>query len=264
MIRLPALLLALLLCAPQPAGAAERAPAAAGDDLLNGYNRIIFAINRTVYSVLDALTGGDAPAATESDPPPGDAPLDVPAPMPPPTPGPAQMISNLINEPLTLLSSLVVGDFGTAWNAAQRFGINSTVGVLGWYDAARDWGHQPVPADVGLSLCRMGVGEGGYVVLPFIGPRTWRDAVADVVLVNALLWTTTGAILNSGLSLQTIIVAELIEVGADIVATRQIDPRAKAQHYDDYDRMRAQYLAQRRQRCTGESAMQVAGALPVP
>jgi phospholipid-binding lipoprotein MlaA len=165
------------------------------------------------------------------------------------------MISNLVNEPLTLLSSLLVGDLPTAWNAAQRFGINSTAGVLGWWDEASLRGHKPAPADVGLSLCRMGVGEGGYVMLPFIGPRTWRDAAADVVLVNAVLWTTTGAIFSSGLSLQTIMIAEAIEVAADIVATRQIDPRAKELHFDDFEKMRSDYLKQRRQRCAAESAM---------
>ena len=68
------------------------------------------------------------------------------------------MISNLVNEPLTALSSLAVGDMSTAWNAVQRFGINSTVGVLGWWDEASTMGYEPEPADIGLSLCRMGVG----------------------------------------------------------------------------------------------------------
>ncbi len=256
-MRLPACLAAcllamLLLCAPAMAGAAEPAavppdPAAAGD-LLNGYNRIIFAFNRTIYSWLDSLL----PAAPE------------PSPSAAPAPGPARVISNLINEPLTLLSSLLVGDLSTAWNAAERFGINSTAGVLGWWDEASLRGYEPVPADIGLSLCRMGVGEGGYVMLPFIGPRTYRDAAADVILVNALLWTTTGAIVGSGLSVQTIIIAESIEVAADIVATRQIDPRAKEIHFDNFDQMRANYLVQRRHRCGRDTAMTVAAAPAIP
>ena len=292
-VGLPACLLALLLlCAPAAAEPAAEPAAAdsAANDLLNGYNRIIFAINHVVYSTLDSVMGWGHAAeplkpGTAEPPKPGTAePLkpgtaeppkpDTAAPQadvlpmpdvaeppaPSPAPGPGRVISNLVNEPLTALSSLVVGDLPTAWNAVQRFGINSTAGVLGWWDEASTLGYKPVPADIGLSLCRMGVGEGGYVVLPFIGPRTYRDAAVDVVLVNALLWTTTGAIFSSGLSLQTIVIAESIEVAADIVATRQIDPRAKDLRFDDYDKMRADYLAQRRQRCAVDSAMEVAAA----
>ena len=168
------------------------------------------------------------------------------------------MISNLVNEPLTALSSLAVGDMSTAWNAVQRFGINSTVGVLGWWDEASTMGYEPEPADIGLSLCRMGVGEGGYVMLAFIGPRTYRDGVADIVLVNALMWTATAAIFTGGMSLQTIIIAETIELTADIVATRQIDPRAKELGYNNYEKQRADYLTQRRARCAGHRGVAVA------
>jgi phospholipid-binding lipoprotein MlaA len=259
-VGLPACLLALLLlCAP---AAAEPAAAdSAANDLLNGYNRIIFAINHAVYSTLDSVMGwGHAAEPPKPDTAEPLKPDTAEPPAPSPAPGPGRVISNLVNEPLTALSSLVVGDLPTAWNAVQRFGINSTAGVLGWWDEASTLGYKPMPADIGLSLCRMGVGEGGYVVLPFIGPRTYRDAAVDVVLVNALLWTTTGAIFSSGLSLQTIVIAESIEVAADIVATRQIDPRAKDLRFDDYDKMRGDYLAQRRQRCAADSAMEVAAA----
>ena len=235
-----------LLCAPVVGRAADLAIGKSEDDLLNLYNQVIFSINGTIYGWLDRLST-PAPAVT--------APRSGPA---EPRSGPAQMVSNLVNEPLTMLSSVAVGDVTTAWNAAQRFGINSTYGLLGWYDEASQLGYQPVAADIGLSLCRMGVGEGGYVVLPFIGPRTWRDAAVDVFLVNMLLWTATGAILSTGVSVQTIIVAEAVEVVADVVATRQIDPNAKAIKFDNFDKMRTDYLMQRRERCAAPSAMRTA------
>lgn len=252
MLRLPTFLLAmLLLFLPPLARAGEAADVTAGvessgDDLLDGYNRIVFAVNRAVYTFLGMTFGG------------GDAAPEAPPPPAPPSHGPGLVIANLINEPLTALSSLVVGDLPTAWKAVQRFGINTTAGVFGWWDRASEWGYAPEPADVGLALCRWGVGEGGYVMLPFIGPRTWRDGAADVVLVNALLWTTTAAVFSSGFSWQTILIAESIEVSADIVATRQIDPRAKALRFDDYEKQRADYLAERRQRCAGHREVAVA------
>ena len=105
-------------------------------------------------------------------------------------------------------------------------------------------------------MCQAGLGEGGYVVLPFIGPRTVRDGFADVVLVNAVLWTLVGASLGTGASLQTIAIAEAIEVVADIIATRQIDPNAKVVHFDDYEAVRKAYLEQRRARCAEMRATQ--------
>jgi phospholipid-binding lipoprotein MlaA len=261
MPRLPACLLAtLLLCAPVAAGAAEPAADSAAADWLGSYNRIVFAFNSLVYSLVDSLTAGPDETSPGTELP---AP-DLAEPKSSGSTGPGRMISNLVNEPLTALSSLAVGDLPTAWNAAQRFGINSTVGVLGWWDEASARGYKPVAADVGLSLCRLGVGEGGYVMLPFIGPRTYRDAASDVILVNALLWTATAAVFSSGFSLQTIIIAESIEVVADIVATRQIDPRAKELHFDNFEKMRADYLAQRRLRCASDSAMAVAAAANIP
>ena len=284
MLRLPLCLLAMLLLSmpgaarateprPDPAvvGSARTEPSS--DDPLNGYNRIIFAINRTFYSLPGRLVGDDKTPANTSDSPSSGVPAPgggtsgeaVPsiaalAEPPPPAAGPARVISNLVNEPLTALSSLAVGDLPTAWNAVQRFGINSTVGLLGWRDEASTMGYEPKPADIGLSLCRMGVGEGGYVMLSFIGPRTYRDGAADLVLVNALLWTVTAAIFSTGLSLQTFIIAETIELTADIVAARQIDPRAKELDYNDYEKQRANYLAQRRERCAGTRGVAVAEA----
>ena len=250
----------LLLAASLPARAAVLAPADSAEDFLDTYNRWVFAWNHLVYSLVDRVTGGHVAGGTPNYGPPPAPPAVAaeevaapPAAVPSagPRAGLEQVLSNLINEPLTMASSAVVGDFATAWNAAQRFAINSTVGLLGWRDEASGMGYPPVPADVGLSLCRMGIGEGGYVMLPFVGPRTYRDAVSDVVLVNALLWTTTGFLFASGVSLQTLIIAETIEVVADVVATRQIDPRAKAVQFDEYEQMRSDYLAQRRSRCAG-------------
>ena len=47
---------------------------------------------------------------------------------------------------------------------------------------------------------------------------------------------------------------------ADIVAARRIDPRAKELGYNDYEKQRTDYLAQRRARCTGHRGLAVAEA----
>ncbi|MCW2249379.1 phospholipid-binding lipoprotein MlaA [Azospirillum fermentarium] len=212
-------------------------PAAEGQGgFMDGYSRFMFGFNQRLYDNLDAAGGwfGGGPAAAPPDPAAGSV---------------QNMVANLVNEPLTAVSSTLIGEFGNAWRSVERFGINSTAGVLGYYDTASQWGYPPTHTDVGLSLCRSGVGEMGYVVLPFVGPRTGRDAIADIVLMNAMLWTFAGVAAGTGASFQTIVIAESVEVAADITATRQFDIEAKKIRLRDYDETRAAYLKQRRARC---------------
>lgn len=63
-----------------------------------------------------------------------------------------------------------------------RFGINSTFGILGIFDVATPLGLERHNEDPGQVLGRWGVGQGWYLMLPFIGPTTNRDFVAGNVL----------------------------------------------------------------------------------
>ncbi|WP_374444113.1 MlaA family lipoprotein [Stella sp.] len=240
-----AAILALVLLGVLGATGARAEAAAEERGWFDRYNRAVFAFNGAFGDGMAWLGRQFGGAETVPEPsPPGGRRRG----------GFGNMLSNLVNEPITVLASLAVGDLEIARTAARRLAINSTEGFLGWYDRATARGLLPRHADVGLALCRYGVGEGGYMVLPFIGPRTIRDAVADVALVNAVLWSTVGILAGSGASFQTIFVAEAVEIAADIVATRQIDPKAKALGTRDYDATREAYLEQRRARCADSLA----------
>lgn len=238
-----ALALTVLLTPPSARAADPPPPEAYDGGIFDFQARIGFWINRQIFSVINTV--GDwvqsGPKTEESA-----------RPVPPQTAfgrGVSNVAANLVNEPITAVTNLAMGDVSTAWVATKRFAINSTVGLFGWYDVAKDWGLKPTVTDVGLILCAAGVGEWSYVVLPFVGPRTVRDGLADVVLTNLILWSMVGVTLGTGASLRTILIAEAIEVGADLLATRQIDPNAKVVHYNDFDAVRAAYLEQRRARC---------------
>ena len=59
-----------------------------------------------------------------------------------------------------------------------RFLINITVGGLGFFDVADSWfGLEASHADFGQTLAQYGMSPGPYLVLPFFGPSTVRDAV---------------------------------------------------------------------------------------
>ena len=60
-----------------------------------------------------------------------------------------------------------------------RFVINSTIGVFGFWDAAKHlFDLEEQPEDFGQTLAFYGVGTGPHVVLPFLGPSNLRDSLS--------------------------------------------------------------------------------------
>lgn len=81
------------------------------------------------------------------------------------------------------------GDADNALTSFGRFGINTILGAGGLLDPATEFGLTGVDADFGATLGRYGVGEGAYLILPFLGPSTTRDAwgaLVDETIFNPL------------------------------------------------------------------------------
>jgi phospholipid-binding lipoprotein MlaA len=83
--------------------------------------------------------------------------------------------------PSYLVSDIVQGKFEQALDHTGRFLINSTVGVLGLMDLAKDLGLPDHEEDFGIALMYHGVPAGPYIVLPFLGPSNVRDGVGRIV-----------------------------------------------------------------------------------
>ena len=80
--------------------------------------------------------------------------------------------------PVRLVNSLLQGKVRGAGRELARFTINSTLGMAGLFDAAKTgWGIAPSEEDTGQTLGVYGLGHGAYLVLPFFGPSSLRDAV---------------------------------------------------------------------------------------
>ncbi|MHB1012785.1 MAG: MlaA family lipoprotein [Desulfobacteria bacterium] len=83
--------------------------------------------------------------------------------------------SNLAT-PVRVANNLLQGKFRATGTELLRFTINSTIGMAGLFDPAHDGfrlGRKD--ADLGQTLGRYGLGQGMYLVLPFLGPMTLRD-----------------------------------------------------------------------------------------
>ena len=86
-------------------------------------------------------------------------------------------LSNLI----TIPNNVLQGDFAKAGVNTGRFILNTTVGILGIFDVAQQFGLEEYEKeDYGQSLAKHGVGPGCFIVLPVLGPSTARDTIASV------------------------------------------------------------------------------------
>jgi phospholipid-binding lipoprotein MlaA len=86
-----------------------------------------------------------------------------------------------IATPIRFVNSLLQFKFKRAGKELLRFGINTTVGVLGIFDVAGDNEGIQVSEDedFGQTLGVWGLGPGFYMNLPILGPTSLRDAVGS-------------------------------------------------------------------------------------
>ena len=78
--------------------------------------------------------------------------------------------------PLRFVNNALQFKVKNAGDEFLRFSINSTIGILGIWDPAKEWfGLEAHEEDFGQTLGFYGVGGGFHVVLPFLGPSNVRD-----------------------------------------------------------------------------------------
>lgn len=171
-------------------------------DPLEGYNRAMFWFNDKVdVYLLEPVArayGYVAPNAVKK--------------------GIGNFFSNL-RYPQYLVSDLVQFKFDQAGEHTLRFVLNSTVGILGFVDFAKQVGLPADDEDFGLALAYHGVPAGPYFVLPLLGPSTIRDAFGKGVDICLYPLTYIGSI--SSLSNSD---ASAISLGAralEVIDTRE-------------------------------------------
>ena len=89
-------------------------------------------------------------------------------------------VNNLL-EPRIFINDLLQMRLNSAGMTFARFLMNSTFGVLGFWDRAVEHNLPRQTGDFGQTLYMWGVGDGPYLVLPFFGPSNVRDATGFAV-----------------------------------------------------------------------------------
>ena len=130
-------------------------------DCFEGLNRATFALNQGLDKVIFE--------------PVAKAYRTLPSPVRTGTNNVLVNLSSLI----TIPNNILQGQFKTAGVNTGRFVVNTTVGILGIFDVAQQFGLEEYEKeDYGQSLAKHGVGPGCYIVLPVLWPSTARDTVA--------------------------------------------------------------------------------------
>jgi phospholipid-binding lipoprotein MlaA len=80
------------------------------------------------------------------------------------------------------VNSVLQGKWSGAGRELARFLINSTLGIGGLWDMAKqEWNIEPSREDFGQTLGLWGFGPGPFLVLPFLAPTTVRDGIGMAV-----------------------------------------------------------------------------------
>lgn len=86
-----------------------------------------------------------------------------------------------IATPIRVVGSLLQFKVKDAGNELIRFLYNSTAGVCGLVDAAKeDIGIKRKDEDLGQALGSYGIGHGIYLIWPFLGPSSLRDTAGRI------------------------------------------------------------------------------------
>ena len=83
--------------------------------------------------------------------------------------------------PIDILNAWLQGKFRQGFADAARMGLNTTLGIGGFFDPATTAGLARNDEDFGQTLGVWGVPEGPYLVIPLFGPRTLRSGVGQLV-----------------------------------------------------------------------------------
>ena len=128
------------------------------DDPLQNFNRKMYAFNRTADKVAIRPVAVAYRKVT--------------------TPGAREHISDFFSNvrlPITIINDLLQAHPVDALKSTGRLAVNTTLGLLGFFDPASRMNLPRDETDFGVTLAHWGVPEGPFLVIPLVGPTTARD-----------------------------------------------------------------------------------------
>lgn len=152
--------------------------------------------------------------------------------------GVTNFFSNL-NDIAVAVNSLLQLKVDQALSVATRFVFNSTIGIGGFFDIGSAIDLPNHDEDFGQTLAFWGVGAGPYVMVPFFGPTTVRDATGFIVdrgVLNPVFYVNDTAARAGLLTLN------YVDFKADLMSAKKILGDAAL---DEYEFLKSAYFEKR-------------------
>ena len=143
-----------------------------------------------------------------------------------------------LRSPWQSVNNFLQGKPGAGFTEGGRFLFNSTFGLMGLLDVASEMGLEEHREDFGQTLAVWGVPAGPFVVVPFFGPQTLRDALVLPLdlFADPLVWYDNSAVRDK------LYVLRIVNLRERFLDTGRLLDDAQ----DPYIRLREAYLQNRR------------------
>ena len=145
-----------------------------------------------------------------------------------------------IKEVSVAVNNLLQGKVTNSISDVGRFAVNSTIGILGFFDVASSMGMTKHDEDFGQTLGAWGMDSGPYIMWPLFGPSTLRDSpslVVDRVLLNPLTYVE----IKTGERI-AVIALNIVSVRAELLS---LEETVEGISTDKYTFIREAYLDRR-------------------
>jgi phospholipid-binding lipoprotein MlaA len=152
--------------------------------------------------------------------------------------GVTNFFSNL-NDIAVTVNSLLQFKIDQALSDATRFIFNSTIGIFGFFDVSSAVDLPKHDEDFGQTLAVWGIGSGPFVMVPFFGPTTIRDATGFVVdrgILSPIFYVDDDA-LKAGL-----LTLNYVDFKADLLSAKKLLGDASV---DEYEFLKNAYFEKR-------------------
>jgi phospholipid-binding lipoprotein MlaA len=160
--------------------------------------------------------------------------------VPPPVRGGITNFFGNFRDVTTAVNNLLQLKVPRAASDLGRIAINSTLGILGFFDVASRLGLEKHDEDFGQTLGHWGVQPGPYLMLPLLGPSTARDTVG---LIGDYFTDPEFYLFTSSPESYIVFGVRVINLRANLLAVESVLDQAGL---DRYAFLRDAYLQRRR------------------
>ena len=145
----------------------------------------------------------------------------------------------------TVANDVLQADWNATIKDTWRFIVNSTFGIGGIIDVASTFSLPPHSNDIGLTFAKWGDKKSPYLVIPLLGPSTFRDGMG--MMFDYALFTPYPYIRQNTV-LYSILGVRYVDLRSQMLET----DRLLNEGLDKYTLIRDAYLQHRQYLITGE------------